>query len=144
MVKLRLYRHNGEYVRSLDCDVPTWDLAKQLVWRYLGDANRRTDLAVWDDWNDAEQPGCCVLHVSTPSETQFTVRWDQCPRRIHLRQEADARAKETAKVIGMRSWYEEMPTLLTSDEHAEIKSLWDTMSGGTSWTDALFEWMKRC
>lgn len=79
-IRLRLYRHNGEYVNCMDVDSPTWENAKELVWRYLGDINKRTeiDVSVHDDWNDAQQPGQCVLRMTTiPSRTEYTVRWQQ-------------------------------------------------------------------
>lgn len=63
-------------------------------------------------------------------------------RKQEIRNKCEELAKETAKKIGMRAWYDEADNVLTPKEKAEIKVLWDTMSSHTCWNDAFLRWME--
>jgi hypothetical protein len=57
-------------------------------------------------------------------------------RSKQIRSDAEAAAKERAKVIGAAAWYECLDKVLTPAELVQIRELWDTMPGSSCWTDA--------
>lgn len=65
-----------------------------------------------------------------------------CDRKQQIRDQSERLAKEAARKIGASAWYENADKVLTDQEKAEIRSLWDSMNGSTSWIDAFFRWMQ--
>lgn len=63
-------------------------------------------------------------------------------RKEKIRSECETLAKEAARKIGASAWYDHADKVLTADERQQVRSLWDTMSGASSWMSAFFEWMK--
>lgn len=57
--------------------------------------------------------------------------------KAEVRAACDALAKEKTS-----AWYAVAGEVLTPEENAEVRKLWDTMSGSSSWAGAFLEWMK--
>ena len=62
-------------------------------------------------------------------------------RKREIWNKCEARAKETAKRIGVSSWSDQIDKVITPEERKEVKALWDTMPGTTCFADAFLRWL---
>jgi hypothetical protein len=62
-------------------------------------------------------------------------------RKQEIRAKCEELATEKARRIGFAGWVECAKDVLTAQEQDEIRGLWETMPGHTSWADALRRWM---
>lgn len=58
-----------------------------------------------------------------------------------LKQAAESLAIEAAKKIGACAWYDKMDKVMSDEDKREVRAIWDKMSGGSCWMDALFCWV---
>lgn len=65
-------------------------------------------------------------------------------RKEEIRQQCEQKSIEMRQVCGIGdAWYAQSRKVLTDAEKAEVKALWDTMSGSSCWNDAFLRWMKQ-
>jgi hypothetical protein len=62
--------------------------------------------------------------------------------RTEVRTACERNAERLRNLIGMAAWYDGAESVLTDDERAEVRAVWDTMPGNATWNSAFFAWMK--